>query len=74
MKTSDVRRRAILSAAGRCGLMNRSEISHETGIPKSTLYKRMSNPGDLTVTQLCLIDRKLHLTDEELIQVVRGKI
>jgi len=73
MKSSEVRRNAILGAAGRNGIISRSVLAKRVGIPRSTMYKRLSNPGEITISELCQIDHRLRLTDKEIIDIVRGK-
>ena len=73
MKVSDFRRNLIMSAAARSGLRSQREVADRSAIPRSTLYRRLENPGTLTVSELCLLDHRLKLTDEEIVNIVRGR-
>ena len=66
MKTSEQKRNLIMSAANRVGIRSITELANRTGIPRSTLHRRMENPCTLTITELMLINRKVRLSEGEL--------
>ena len=70
MKTSERRKNIILSAANRVGIRTITDLANRTGIPKTTLHRRMENPGSLTITELMIIDHKVRFTAEELKELI----
>ncbi len=59
-----------MSAANRNGIRTITELAHRTGIPKTTLHRRMENPGSLTITEVMLIDRKVRFTADEIKELI----
>ena len=47
------------------------ELAKKTGIPLSSLYRKLKFPGGVTLTELELIDSVVHFTDSELLYLVR---
>ena len=70
MKASEKKQNIILSAANRNGIRTITDLANRTGIPKTTLHRRMENPGTLTITEIMLINRKVRFSEEELKELV----
>lgn len=51
-----------------------AELSDMTGIPRRTLYDRISEPQSIKLFELEALDKALHFADEDLLKVTRGKI
>lgn len=69
---TDARSNIIKGRAAMNGIdVNR--ISKKTGIPASTLYKRLRSPGRITLDEFEAIDRVVHFTDEEVLMLVKGR-
>jgi predicted transcriptional regulator len=47
-------------------------LAKKTGIPLSTLYRRLLNPGRFTLDELQAIDRVLRFSETEFLELVRG--
>ena len=47
-------------------------LAKKTGIPLSTLYRRLLNPGRFTLDELQAIDRVLRFGETEFATLVRG--
>ena len=47
-------------------------LAKKTGIPLSTLYRRLLNPGRFTLDELQAIDRVLRFSEAEFTALVRG--
>lgn len=62
---SIIRGRAAASGFTICELADRS------GINRQTLYRRLRDPNGFTLMELRAIDRQIHLTDEEVVRLVR---
>lgn len=71
MKASEKKQNIILSAANRVGIRTITDLANRTGIPKTTLHRRMENPGSLTITELMIIDHKVRFTAEELKELIK---
>ena len=71
MKASEKKQNIILSAANRNGIRTITDLANRTGIPKTTLHRRMENPGSLTITELMIIDHKVRFTAEELKELIK---
>lgn len=49
------------------------ELSKKTGIPLSTLYRKLKFPGGMTLTELELIDKVVKFEDKELLYLIRWR-
>ena len=47
-------------------------LAARSGINLMTMYKRIRQPGTITLDELTSIDKAARFTDEELVQMVRG--
>lgn len=73
MKTSELQKNIIMSAAQRRGIANISVLADRCGIPASTLHRKMKMPWGLTLHDLYSIDRQVRFTELELSQLIRGR-
>ena len=48
------------------------ELAKETGIDYQRLRRRLDDPHSFTVFELLSLDDTLHLTDEDLLKLIRG--
>lgn len=48
------------------------ELSKQTGIDYQRLNKRMTDPHSFTVFELLALEETLHLTDEDLLKLIKG--
>ena len=65
------RTNAITSKAMSKGIDTKA-LAKKTGIPLSTLYRRLLNPGRFTLDELQAIDRVLRFDETEFLELVRG--
>ena len=49
-----------------------TQLAKETGIDYQRLNKRMADPHSFTVFELLALEETLHLTDEDLLRLIRG--
>lgn len=49
------------------------ELAKKTGIPESTLYRKLKFPGGITLTELELLDEAISFTDDEVLYFVRWR-
>ncbi|WP_143322529.1 helix-turn-helix domain-containing protein [Clostridium sp. HBUAS56010] len=78
LKLSEYEQKKIMA---RATLKNRMEIKQismkamakRLNKPKSTLYNRFANPGIIRLDDLWTLVSLLGLSDEEILQIVRGK-
>lgn len=49
------------------------ELSKKTGIPVSTLYRKLKIPGGITLTELGLLDEVVEFDDSEVLYFVRWR-
>lgn len=66
----------IRKAFARNGYRSDAAISEATGFNYDRLHKRRLAPGRIgamTIAELRLLDRHSGLTDEEIVEIVRGK-
>jgi predicted transcriptional regulator len=68
MTTEKVIRHGMLDA----GIASMRELSERTGIPTSTLFKRMKDPGGMTLRELGQIRRAININDTLLFEAVEG--
>jgi len=47
------------------------ELAKRTGMNKMTLYNRLKDPGSFRIREISALDRQIHMTDEEIIALVR---
>ena len=73
MRTSEIQRNTILSAAQRQGIGNPSELADKAMIPRPTLRRKLREPGKLTVYDLMRIDRVAKFNSDEWPLVIKGK-
>ena len=48
------------------------ELAKETGIDYQRLRRRLDDPHSFTVFELLSLNETLHLTDEDLLKLIRG--
>ena len=48
------------------------QLSKETGIDYQRLNRRLVNPHSFTVFELLALEETLHLTDEDLLKLIKG--
>ena len=72
LKATDKRRDIIVGRARIAGY-SIPELSKKTGIPESTLYRRLKNPGGVNLTELELIDEAVGFDNEELLYLIRWR-
>lgn len=48
-------------------------LSKKSGIALNTLYRRLRQPENFTLSELYFIDRLIHFSDEEILFFVRRK-
>lgn len=65
------RTNTIISIAVSKGIDTKT-LAKKTGIPLSTLYRRLLNPGRFTLDELQAIDRVLKFGEAEFVELVRG--
>jgi predicted transcriptional regulator len=65
------RTNTIISIAVSKGIDTKT-LAKKTGIPLSTLYRRLLNPGRFTLDELQAIDRVLRFDEAEFAELVRG--
>ena len=68
MTTEKVIRHGMLDA----GIASMRELSERTGIPTSTLFKRMQDPGGMTLRELGQIRKAININDTMLFEAVEG--
>ena len=49
-----------------------TQLAKETGIDYQRLNKRMADPHSFTVFELLALEETLHLTDEDLLKLIKG--
>jgi predicted transcriptional regulator len=68
----DVRAETIQGRAKIAG-MEISELAKRTGIPRSTLYRLLKQPDDIRVSQIEVIQKRIHMTLDEFLSICRLK-
>lgn len=63
----------LIVGRGRMSGFDVKRMSARAGMKLSTMYKRIRLPGTMTIDELQSIDRAVHFTDEEILQIVRNK-
>ncbi len=56
----------------RSGIRSDSELARVTGIGYRTLLRRMDDPGSMLLYELRVLAKKTHMSDEDLLELVRG--
>lgn len=51
---------------------NFTQLAKETGIDYQRLNKRIADPHSFTVFELLALEETLHLTDEDLLKLIKG--
>jgi hypothetical protein len=51
---------------------NFTQLAKETGIDYQRLNRRMADPHSFTVFELLALEETLHLTDEDLLKLIKG--
>jgi len=51
---------------------NFTQLAKETGIDYQRLNKRIADPHSFTVFELLVLEETLHLTDEDLLKLIKG--
>ena len=49
-----------------------TQLAKETGIDYQRLNKRIADPHSFTVFELLALEETLHLTDEDLLKLIKG--
>lgn len=62
----------IRSNRERSGIRSDSELARVTGIGYRTLLRRMDDPGSMLLCELRVLAKKTHMSDEDLLELVRG--
>jgi hypothetical protein len=55
-----------------CDINSFMELARITGIDYQRLNKRLVDPHSFTVFELLALEETLHLTDEDLLKLIRG--
>lgn len=56
----------------RSGIRSDSELARVTGIKYRTLLRRMEDPGSMLLCELRVLAKKTRMSDEDLLEIVRG--
>lgn len=68
----DMRAETIQGRAKFAG-MEISELAKRTGIPRSTMYKLLQHPDNIRVSQIEVIQKRIHMTLDEFLSICRLK-
>lgn len=49
------------------------DLAKRAGMNTMTLYNRLRDPDSFRIREISALDRQIHLTDEEIVQLVRKK-
>ena len=72
MKCKDNRSNIIKGRARMKGL-GVSDLAKRCGIAPSTLYRKLRNPGDISLGELELMDELIGFSDEEVLYFIRWR-
>lgn len=72
MKNKDNRSNIILGRARMKGL-SVADLAKRSGIAVSTLYRKLRNPGDISLGELELMDELIGFSDEEVLYFIRWR-
>lgn len=50
------------------------ELAERIGISRNTFCRRMERPDKMTLHELALVDNKVHMTDEQIAEIVRSTL
>ena len=64
----DVRAKTIKGRAQMAG-MEITDLAKRTGIPKSTMYFLLQRPDDFKVSQMGIIQKRIHMTLDEFLSM-----
>lgn len=67
------RRKDIIVGRARISGFTVPELAKRCGIAQSTLYRKLNNPGDISLLELELIDELIRFSDEEVLYFVRWR-
>lgn len=67
------RRKDIIKGRARLKGLGIQDLARKTGIPESTLYRKLNFPGGINLTELSIIDEVVEFTDEEILYFVRWR-
>lgn len=70
---AEIRARIIRSAAARQGLHKNKDLADLMGVSESSACGKMRGHTSWSVDMLCALVRPLQLTDEEILQFVKGR-
>ena len=73
MKRRTDNRSNIIKGRARIKGLSVTDLARKVGIPESTLYRKLKNPGGISLTELELIDEVVGFTDEEILYFVRWR-
>ena len=73
MKSIKDSRGDLIVGRARMSGFNVERMSARSGIKLSTMYKRIRLPGTMTLDELQNIDKAIHFTAEEIVEMVRNK-
>jgi hypothetical protein len=62
----------IRSNRERSGIRSDSELARVTGIGYRTLLRRMDDPGSMLLCELRVLAKKTRMSDEDLLELIRG--
>lgn len=67
------RRKDIIKGRAQLRGLNVGDLARKTGIPLSTLYRRLKRPGDITLEELSILDELIGFDDSEVLYFVRWR-
>lgn len=67
------RRKDIIKGRARLKGLGIQDLARKTGIPESTLYRKLKFPGRINLEELSIIDEVVEFTDEEILYFVRWR-
>ena len=67
------RRKDIIKGRARLKGLGIQDLARKTGIPESTLYRKLNHPGDITLGELELIDELVGFSEEEVLYFIRWR-
>ena len=73
MKRQTDNRSNIIKGRARIKGLSVTDLARKVGIPESTLYRKLKNPGGISLTELELIDEVIGFTDDEILYFVRWR-
>ena len=65
-------RRAILAAGQARDAASDEVVAKSMGVVLRTYQRRKTTPGELSLDEVCGIIKRLHLTDQEVLVLVKG--